>query len=634
MPRVLNAARRYPWVASTIAVAAVAACLSATPEAAWVPWLLGSFALVVAARSAWSMVRELRRGAFGVDVLAVTAIAAAVSVGEHWAALIIVLMLTSGEALEDYAAHRARRDLTALLSHAPQVAHRVSADGPTQDVPVAVIVPGDAVVVRAGEVVPVDGILLTAIADLDESSLTGESLPVERVAGDEVLSGGVNGSVAVTLQVTRAAKDSQYQQIIALVEEASASRSPMVRLADRFAVPFTGVALALAGAAWWISGDAVRFAEVLVVATPCPLIIAAPVAFMAGMSRSAREGAIVKSSATLEKLHRTRAVAFDKTGTLTRGKPELVDVRAAGALGPDEMLRLAASAEQFSSHVLAAAVLDGAARRGLTLSGSDSAEEATANGVTAQIDGRTVVVGKRTFITAATGADVPQARLDAGELAVYVAVDGAYGGALVLRDEVRHDARATIDALRAQGVHRIVMLTGDGHQAAEHVAAGLGITDVRANCLPADKVNAVAGIAERPVVMVGDGVNDAPVLAAADVGIAMGARGSTAASESADVVILRDDVALVARAVAVGRETVNVALQSIGVGIALSLVLMVIATFGVLPAVVGAWFQEGVDVVSILWALRATGGRRPRGPATTPSPLPRPVAMTTSPAER
>ncbi|MEP7765097.1 heavy metal translocating P-type ATPase [Sanguibacter sp. 25GB23B1] len=612
MDRFLSAARRYPLVVTTVLVALCAGVLSATSWAWVAPWLLGGFAASVAARSAWAMVRELRGGNVGVDILAVTAIGAAVAVGEVWAAVVVVLMLTGGEALEDYAAHRAERDLTALLSNAPRAGHRLCADGSTQDVPVDEIRPGDRVVVRAGEVVPVDGTLLTAGADLDESSLTGESLPVERVAGEEVLSGGVNGAVAMTLEVTRAARDSQYQQIISLVEGAAASRSPMVRLADRFAVPFTAVAIAIAGAAWWASGDPVRFAEVLVVATPCPLIIAAPVAFMAGMSRSAHAGAIIKNSGTLEKLHRARSVAFDKTGTLTRGRPELTEVRTAGGLSGDEVLTLAASAEQSSPHVLAQAVLAGAAVRGLALSGAGSAEESTANGVTALLEGRTVVVGKRGFVAAAVG-DVPATPLEPGELAVYVGVDGSYAGALVLRDEVREDARATIADLRAQGIRHVVMLTGDARPTAEHVAAELDIDDVRAECLPAEKVDAVVGLTDRPVVMVGDGVNDAPVLAAADVGIAMGARGATAASESADVVILRDDVALVGTTLTIGRETVNVALQSIWVGIGLSVALMGVAATGALPAVVGAWSQEGVDVLSILWALRATGSRRHRG---------------------
>lgn len=627
MARLFSAARRYPFVVATLLVAAVAGVLTATPWSSISLWLLAGFAVLMAARSAWAMVRELRRGTFGVDILAVTAIVASVVVGEYWAAIVIVLMLTGGEALEDYAANRAKRDLTALLSRAPQLGHRLLADGSTEDVPIEAVVPGDRVVVRANEVVPVDGTLVSEVGVFDESSLTGESLPVERSAGQEVLSGGVNGQAAVVLLVKRAAKDSQYQQIVSLVESAAASTSPMVRLADRIALPFTAVAFVIAGVAWLVSGDPVRFAEVLVVATPCPLIIAAPVAFMAGMSRSAREGAIVKSSATLEKFHRAQAFAFDKTGTLTQGEPSLVDVRATGTIEPDELLRLAASVEQFSAHVLAAAVTQAATARSLPLSGSTDAEESTANGVTANIDGHTVVVGKRAFISAAVGREIGRTPLESGELAVYVAIDGTSAGSLVFRDEVRANARATVDSLRAQGIRRIVMLTGDDRPTAEHVAASLGIDDVRANCLPIDKVNAITAITERPIVMVGDGVNDAPVLAAADVGIAMGARGSTAASESADVVILRDDISRVARALIVGRETVNVALQSIWVGIGLSVGLMIIAAFGVLPALIGAWLQEGVDVISILWALRAgTGSKEVRDPSTTSPAEKSPVA--------
>lgn len=623
MVRIITAVRKYPFVVATLVVAAIAGALLATSWGAFSPWLLAGFALLMAARSAWAMVRELRAGTFGIDILAVTAIVASVAVGEYWAAIVIVLMLTGGEALEDYAANRAKRDLTALLSRAPQFGHRLMVNGSTEDVPIAAIIPGDRIVVRAKEVVPVDGTLVSGLGVFDESSLTGESMPVERSAGEEVLSGGVNGQAAVVLQVTRAAQDSQYQQIVNLVESAAASTSPMVRLADRIALPFTAVAFAIAGVAWLVSGDPVRFAEVLVVATPCPLIIAAPVAFMAGMSRSAREGAIIKSSATLEKFHRARSFAFDKTGTLTQGEPSLVNMLATGTVSGDELLRLAASAEQFSSHILAAAVIRAAATRGLTLSGSTDAEESTANGVTASIDGRTVVVGKRSFISVAVGHEVSRATLDSGELAVYVAIDGVAAGSLVFRDEIRGNARATVDSLRAQGIRHIVMLTGDDRPTAEHVAAELGIDDVRANCLPVDKVNAVTAITERPVIMVGDGVNDAPVLAAADVGIAMGARGSTAASESADVVILRDDISRVARALTVGRETVNVALQSIWVGIGLSVTLMVIAAFGVLPALIGAWLQEGVDVVSILWALRAATGTK----EVEPLPVAKPAGM-------
>ncbi|CDK01771.1 Heavy metal translocating P-type ATPase [Microbacterium sp. C448] len=603
---VLSLARGFPWVVATLAVAAVAGVLQLTPWTAAATGLIAAFVLVMAARSAWSMLVKIRHGAFGVDIIAVTAIVAAVLVGEFWAALVVVLMLTTGDALEAYAANRAQRDLTALLSRRPQIAHRVRADGEIEDVPVDDIAAGERILVRTGEVVPVDGILAEAAGSFDESSLTGESLPVDRTVGETVMSGAVNGSSAVVLEVERVAMDSQYQQIIALVEGAASSKAPMVRLADRFALPFALVAYSIAGLAWALSGDPVRFAEVLVVATPCPLIIAAPVAFMAGMSRAAREGIIIRTSATLEKLFRTRNVAFDKTGTLTRGEPTLVDIRPASGEDSTDLLRLAAAVEANSTHTLAAATLAGAHAAGVRAPASEDAREVTAHGVTATVEGNVVAVGKRTFIADHISAEVSRTDLAPGEMAIYVAIGGHYGGALVFRDEVRPEAAAMLRALRALGVRNTMMLTGDDRQTAEPVAASLGISEVHANCLPAEKVSVVAAAIPRPVVMVGDGINDAPVLAVADVGMAMGARGATAASEAADVVILRDDVGRVATTIAIGRETVGIALQSIWIGLSLSVILMLLAAFGLIPAIVGAWLQEGIDVIVILWALRAT----------------------------
>ncbi|HEX5728782.1 HAD-IC family P-type ATPase, partial [Microbacterium sp.] len=327
-------------------------------------WLLTGFVLFMCARSAWAMLRELRAGTFGVDVIAVTAIVAAVLVGELWAALVVVLMLTTGQALETYAAGRAQRDLTALLERRPQTGHRIVSADTVEDVAAESLLPGERILVRTNEVIPVDGVLISAFGTFDESSLTGESMPVDHSAGEEVLSGTVNGSAAIILEVRRAAADSQYQQIVALVESAANSRAPIVRLADRFALPFALVAYALATLAWWLSGEAVRFAEVLVVATPCPLIIAAPVAFMAGMSRAARDGIIIRSSSTLEQLHRTRTFAFDKTGTLTQGEPTLAEVRPAEGLAADDLLSLAASIEANSTHTLATATVKGAVAQG------------------------------------------------------------------------------------------------------------------------------------------------------------------------------------------------------------------------------------------------------------------------------
>ncbi|MDR5698953.1 heavy metal translocating P-type ATPase [Agromyces aerolatus] len=609
-----RALTRYPAVSLTIVVGLAGIVLALTGGGGLVPWLFGGYALIVAAWQAAGMVRDLLRRHFGLDVLAITAIVATVLVGEYVAALIVVLMLTGGEALEDAAGRRAKRDLSALLERAPQAAHRWEGER-IAEIRIDEVAPGDRLLIRPSEIVPVDGELESAGAMIDESQLTGESVPVEKRAGETVLSGSVNGTAAITITATASAAESQYQQIVALVEQAAASRAPVVRLADRYAIPFTLFSLALAGLAWWISGDPVRFAEVLVLATPCPLLIAAPVAFIGGMSRAARGGVIVKGGGVLELLARIETAVFDKTGTLTYGAPELAEVRAERGFGADELLQLVASAEQYSSHVLASAVVRAATERGLGLLPAEHAEESATNGVEAVIDGRSVVVGKLAFVRARAG-DVAPTAIGPGQLAIYVAVNGCFAGAILASDRVRANASGTLGRLRSLGVRRVLMLTGDARATADHIAGELGIDEVRAECLPGDKVDVVAAIAERPVLMVGDGVNDAPVLAAADVGIAMGAKGATAASESAGAVILVDDLSLVADAAVIGRDTVRIALQSIWLGIAVSVVLMLIAAFGVIPATVGAILQEVVDLATILAALRALGRRAPR-PART-----------------
>lgn len=602
--------RRYPWVAATLLCGLVVACLLIVGSPA-ARWLASAYALAAAARLAAGMVRELARGHWGVDLLALTAVVSTVAVGEYIASLIVVLMLDGGRALEDFAQGRARRELSALLLRAPQVAHRERGGRPPEDISVDKVVPGDVLLLRPAEVVPVDGVLVSGFASFDESALTGESLPVERKSGEPVMSGSLNGEAAVRMKATAAVGDSQYSRIIALVQEASASRAPVVRLADRYAVPFTVFALLLAGTAWLASGDPGRFAEVLVVATPCPLLIAAPMSFVSGMGRAARSGIIIKNGGTLEKLGRIRTVAFDKTGTLTGGRPVLQEIRpAADRLSAGELLRLAASAEQYSSHVLAASVMEAASARGLALLSAGTAEEHATHGVAADFGGRTVVVGKRRFVAGhVTGTE--KSPLASGQLAVYIGIDGAYAGALVLSDAVRPNVAVTLEQLRRLGVRETLMLTGDAAETAEHIAGEVGITRIRAECLPADKVEAVRSLPLRPVMMVGDGVNDAPVLAAADVGVAMGAKGSTAASESADVVIMLDDLSKVAHAVEIGQRSVKVALQSIWIGISLSIGLMLLAAFGHIPAVAGALAQELVDLATILNALRAlTPARR------------------------
>ncbi len=618
MKKLRRAARAYPAVAATLVVGIVGLLLLATPGRDAAPGIVGGYALLIAAWQAVEMVRQLLRGHAGLDILAVTAIVAAVLVGEPWAALVVVLMLTGGEALEDYAENRSKRELTALLDRAPSRATRVlpgqlDEDGGerTEDVEVQEILVGDTLLVRPGTLVPVDAILLDHGASFDESSLTGESLPVERAAGEKVASGVINGPVAVRMRATALASDSQYQQIVRLVEEAQGSKARTVRMADRYAVPFTLLSLAIAGIAWAVSGDAVRFAEVLVVATPCPLLIAAPVAFLGGMSRAAKAGLIVKGGGTLEQLARVRSAAFDKTGTLTTGKPEPRRIVAQPGFSEDEVLQLAASAEVFSSHVLASAVVASAKARGLALLGVDAAEEYATNGVEAGTPAGTVRVGKPAWVAEAAP-ELRHVGLEPGELAIYVALDDRFAGTLVMRDRLRDDAVETVSELHELGVERMIMVTGDVAATANPLAAQLRIGEVHAECTPADKVRIVADVQPRPLLMTGDGLNDAPVLAAADVGFAMGARGSTAASESADVVNRFDRIGGVADAVRIGRDTVRIAVQSIWLGIAFSVVLMLVAAFGFLPALLGAWMQELVDLVAILGALRAIRG--PRGP--------------------
>lgn len=609
MSRLQVFATRYPWVFVALLVGALGLLAESLGFATLSAWGLSLFALVIASLQGYRMVRSLLRGHVGLDLLAVTAIVATVAVGEYWASLIIVVMLTGGEALEDAAAGRAERDLTALLDRSPQQAHRIGADAAIVDVPVGAVMVGERLLVRPSEIVPVDGMLLSSEAQFDESSLTGESMPVERVAGEMVLSGSVNGPRAVEIEATATAENSQYQRIVRLVREAAGSKAPMVRLADRYAVPFTLLAYAIAGVAWWVSGDSTRFAEVLVVATPCPLLIAAPVAFMGGMSRAARSGIVIKDAGTLERLSAVKTVAFDKTGTLTYGSPEVISIHPVGpGMTEDRLMRIVGSAEQYSSHVLATALRDHALSRGLVLATADKAREVATHGVEAELEGSTVVVGKPAFV-AEHASGVVRRELESGEAAVYVGIDGEFAGSVVLRDRVRDEASETLSMMRSLGVSRLVMVTGDVAETAEHIATELGFSEVHAECLPADKVTIVQSLQPHAVMMVGDGVNDAPVLAASDVGVAMGARGSTAASESADVVIVLDDLHRAARAVQIGQRTIRVALQSIWLGIIISVGLMVLAAFGFLPAVVGALLQEVVDLIAILGALRAVRDR-------------------------
>ncbi|UPL18048.1 heavy metal translocating P-type ATPase [Microbacterium aurugineum] len=616
---------RYPAITITVLVFVGVLVLHASGTADLGRWIATGYVAVFVAWTLVGMVRDVLRGHVGLDILAVVAMVATLAVGEYIASIIIVLMLSGGEALEDFAGRRAKRDLSALLDRSPRIAHvlvhpETTESDDVRDVPVDQVSVDDVLLVRPSEIVPVDGTLLTATGTFDESSLTGESMPVTREAGGEVLSGAINGTRAVRIQAVRTSADSQYQQIVALVHEAEASHAPVVRLADRFAIPFTAVSLVLAGAAWAISGESARFAEVLVLATPCPLLIAAPVAFLGGLSRAAKAGVIMKGGAVLEQIARVRSAAFDKTGTLTQGRPELVDVRPTNGFDADELLQLAASAEQYSTHVLAEGIRRAAEQRGLPLHSAEEAREEATNGVVARIGGRVVVVGKPAYVSS-HAPDTVRATLDVSQAAAYVCVDGRFAGVLVLADHPRPEAGSVVSWLRGNSVERIVMLTGDVGPTAESVAHQVGISEVHAELLPPEKVRLAAELHPRPVMMVGDGVNDAPVLAAADIGIAMGAKGATAAGDAADVVILVDSLAKVVDALSIGRHTLRVALTAIWIGIGLSVGLMVVAMTGVIPAVAGALVQELVDLATILYALRALSGPTSSLPPTTVRPL-------------
>jgi heavy metal translocating P-type ATPase len=568
-----------------------------------------------------SFVVGLRRRELGVDLIALLALAGALLLDEYLAGAVIALMLASGRTLEAHAAGRARRELEALLERAPRSAHRYE-HGELAAIPVGEVAVGDRLLVMQGEVVPVDGVLEAAHAVLDESALTGEALPVERALGDPLRSGAVNAGPAVDLRATAIADESTYAGILRLVEQAQARKAPFVRLANRYALAFVPLTLLIAGVAWALSGDPVRGLAVLVVATPCPLILAAPVAIVSGMSRAAHRGVIVKDGGALETLARGQVLLLDKTGTLTVGAPRLRSVETFGRLEPDRLLRLAASLDQASPHPLASAIVTAARQRDLPLWLPTAVEERHGAGVRGMVDGHAVALGNAEWVA---GPELPAAALalrHRGALdsasCVFVAVDGRLAGALVLEDPLRPDAARVVRGLRRAGLRRIVMVSGDHAEVAESIGVAVGVDGVLSERDPADKVDAVREARrEGTTIMVGDGINDAPALAVADVGVAMGARGATASSEAADVVLAVDRLDRLAEAVRIARRSRAIALQSVLAGMGLSLVAMLVAAGGWLVPVLGAVVQEAIDVAVILNALRALGDRwraRPRAP--------------------
>ena len=563
------------------------------------------------ALSLYSMVESLLVGRLGVDVIALLALVGAVAVGEYLAGAVISLMLASGRALEGWAAGQARRELQALLERAPKSAHRYQ-DGGLVVIALDQVIPGDLLLVASGEVVPVDGSLVSASAVLDESALSGEPLPVERSLGDRVRSGVVNAGSPLDLRATTSAADSTYAGVVRLVAEAERSQAPVVRLADRYALGFLAVTLVAAGIAWSVGG-ASRAVAVLVVATPCPLILAAPVALVSGLSRAAKRGVIVKGGAVLERLATCTTLLIDKTGTMTVGHPVLTEIVCAESVPAGRVLQLAASLDQVSPHVLASAVVQSALEQKCELSLPEGVEEIPGQGIRGTVAGHQVAVGKASWSGVT---DVPtwarsarrKADLD-GALTVFVGIDGVPAGVLVFDDPLRPDAARTLRSLRRNGIARIVMVTGDRTEVAETVGAVIGVDEVLAERSPAEKLDTVRLETQRaPTMMVGDGINDAPALALADVGVALGARGATAASEAADVVLTVDRLDRLGEAAAIARRTRQIAIESMVAGMGLSLAAMGVAAVGLLPAVWGAILQEVIDVAVILNALRALRG--------------------------
>lgn len=645
-------------------------------------WLVIALVLIIVIDTVRGMIDDLRHGQVGVDVLAVVAILSTVAVAEYWASWAVTLMITSGEAIEEYAQAKAERSLTALMEAAPQTAHVVNlpgvgrgfaADkGDSSDgfrrvglasaaaaahrfdtVPVEQVQLGDVLMVLPGETVPVDGELLSGTATLDLSNINGEPVPREVFAGARVMSGAVNGSTALTMRATQVAADSQYQRILELVASAQESRPAVVKTADRLAVPFTVLSLVIAGVAWAVSGVPTRFAQVLVLATPCPLLIAAPVAYIAGTGRLAAAGVLIKAQDVLENLGRVTQVFFDKTGTLTVKQPQVVRVEmlpgAATRLNEDHVLMMAGAVESYSVHILSKGIAKAGAEAlaGLRQRFEDgqrlcpepeaswpghgreypvvkNINEDAGKGVSGEVNGHAVRVGRLSFAAAGEDGFLAVDRtapsrseddlrtrfglLQPDEMASYVSVDGQLIARIVLRDVPRANAKAALAKLHELGVTKLAMLTGDKRASANIIASEVGIDEVHAELFPEDKVAAVraaTGAGKTVTMMVGDGVNDAPVLAVADIGVAMTDGTSTAASESAQVVIMNDNIAAVPRAIAIARRTKRVMLQAVLAGLVLATVGMIAAAFNLIPVVVGAFLQEAIDVVSILWALTA-----------------------------
>lgn len=557
------------------------------------------------------MILSFLAGHFGVDLIAAVGILSSLLIGEHLAGAVILLMLSGGESLENFALKRAKKELTALIERAPKIVH-LKEEGNLKDISVEDVTVGQIFVVKPGEVIPIDGQVIAGSSTVDESSLTGESLPVQKNKLSKVLSGSINNDQVLEIKATHNSKDSKYQQIIQLVKDAEKHKARFVRLADRYSVFFTVVAFTLAGVAWILGGTPVRALSVLVVATPCPLILATPIAFACGISQAAKRGIIIKGGDAIEKLAKARSFLFDKTGTLTLGEPQVVKVESYhDSFSPKKLVKLAASIDQLSAHVLARSLKNYAEQEKIELQYPDNFQEDVGNGVSGTIHKLQLSIGKLAFLKQ-QHVTVPeelfrehQKARSVGQLVIYVASDKKVIGAIFFQDVVRANIKKVFATLRQHAV-RVIMVTGDKEEVAQQIAQQANISEVFADCLPEKKVLIVEKVqrTDRPVVMVGDGINDAPALARADVGITLGGHGSTAASEAGDITIMVDNIERIQEAYLLSQRVLQIALQCVMIGMGLSIGLMLLATAGYIQPVMGALLQEVIDVVVILNALR------------------------------
>jgi len=569
-------------------------------------WIWGGAAGAILAVLLTEIVTSLLKGEVGLDIVAGLSISAALAFGETLAAGVVALMYAGGQLLEDYAANRARADMKALLARVPKTALRYD-DGHLEEVAIDAIRPGDKLLIRQGDIVPVDGRISSGKALLDMAALTGESVPVKSLEGQDVPSGARSLDTAFDMRATRPASESTYAGIVRLVQAAQAAKAPMVRLADRYALVFLAVTVALAGLTWFLTKDHIRMLAVLVSATPCPLILAVPVAIISGMGKAARRGVLMKGGPVLETMARATNLVIDKTGTLTRGRAELAGIIPAGHWQPEEMLRLAASLEQASAHVTAASIVAAAQERGLALAYPRDVHETAGEGLSGRVEGHSVIVGGHDFVTRQLGhPTLPRPEREPGTALAALAISGRLAGHLMLADAVRSETPLALERLREAGIRRIVLASGDSQGVVDRVGEGLGLDLLLGELRPDEKVAIV--LAERKsgiTLMVGDGVNDAPALAVADVGISMGATGSAAATESADAVLLVDDLTRLAEGLAAARRARAIAVQSVLAGLGMSFAAMLAAAFGYITVVEGALLQEAIDVAVILNALRA-----------------------------